>query len=192
MRLSGPNGELRTTEYPEISQIFHSFRKFDPSKTQILSVTMIPHGALEDLEKSTIPRFLPMCNLRTLTLTRVDNLPFIQAFKLNESCTVLFAELKELYIEELDWYCVEELKEMVREWNQRLSSFSITIVGLGEPYARSDVLSLRRYVSRLSYRAGGLPPERSTIFTTNHLRSNRVAPPRNHGFHDLENTFSLA
>ena len=171
MRLSGPSGELRTTGYPEISQIFHSLRKLDLSKTQIMSVTMPPDGTLEDLENSTIPRFLlPLCNLRTLTLTRVDNLiPFIQALnpKQNESCTVLCPELKELvlYIEELDWYYVEELKEMLLERNRRHSDLSsITIVGLGEAYARSEVMSLGRYVSHLTYKTQESAPECEDVF----------------------------
>ena len=152
MRLSGPSGELRTTGYLGLSQIFHSLRKFDLSKTQILSVTMPPDGTLEHLENSTISQFLlPMCNLRILTLTRVDNLPFIQALnpKQNESCTVLCPELKELvfYIEEPDWYYAEELKEVVLERNRR-----------------SEVMSLGRCVPRLTRKSQESPPEWEDVF----------------------------
>ena len=170
MRIGGPSGELRTAGYLEISQVFHFLSKFDLSKTRILSISVIPFTTFEGLENSTFFQFLlPMRNLHTLTLIEVNNLPFIQALnpKQNESCALLCPELKELvlYIRRPDWYYVEELKEMVRERNLRLSSLSsITIISPDEVYARMEVLSRRDCISRVEYKLEESPPDWEEVF----------------------------
>lgn len=157
MRLKGPGDELRTCGSRNTSSLLQSLCKFDLSKAQRLLVTENPTAPEGEFAKSPIFQKLLMKNLRTLTLIKLDNLPFICALnpKQNESRTVLCSDLEELilYIITQNWFHLEELKKMASERAKRSSKLSsITIVSLGEVCPREAVFSLRKYVSCVEYK----------------------------------------
>jgi len=165
MRLKGPGGELRTCGSRNASSLFRSLCKFDLSKARRLSVTENPAAPEGEFAKSPIfQTLLLMKNLRTLTLIKLDNLPFIRALnpKQNESRTVLCSDLEELvlYITTQNWFHLEELKKMASERAKRSSKLSsVTIVSLGEVCPREAVFSLRKYVSHVEYKLEVFPPD---------------------------------
>jgi len=165
MRLKGPGGELRTCGSRNIVLLFQSLCKFDLSKARRLSVTKYPTTPEAEFSQSLIfQTLLLMKNLRTLTLTKLDNLPFICALnpKRNESHTVPCSDLEELvlYITTQNRFHLEELKKMASERAKRSSKLSsVTIVSLGEVCPRETVLSLRKYVSRVEYKLEVSPPD---------------------------------
>jgi hypothetical protein len=161
MRLKGPSGELHTyaSRYGwNTSSLFLSLGKFDLSKTQRLLVSAYCTAPRDEFTSSPIfQTLLPMKDLRTLTLTKIDNLSFISALnpQQNRSHTVLCPELEELvlYIRTQDWLHLDELKKMASERAKRSSKpLSITIVSLGEVFPREAILSLRNYVSHVEYK----------------------------------------
>jgi len=164
-RLKGPGGELRTCGSRNASSLFLSLWKFDLSKARRLSVTENPAAPEGEFAKSPIFQTLPlMKNLRTLTLIKLDNLPFIRTLnpRQNESHTVLCPDLEEivLYIATQDRFHLEELKKMASERAKRSSKLSsVTIVSLGEVFPREAVFSLRKYVSRVEYKLEDSPPD---------------------------------
>ena len=124
MRLKGPSGGLSTCGCRNPPSLFRSLGKFDLSKIQRLSITAHVLAPEDAFAKSPIFQTLsPMKNLRTLTLIKVDNLPFIRALnpEENRSRTVLCSELEELvlYMEKLDRSHLEELKNMALERDKR-------------------------------------------------------------------------
>ena len=102
-------------------------------------------------------------DLRTLTLTQCNNLPFILALTPNQSPPkrVLRPMLRELvlYVEELESLNIRELVIMAKERasaGKKLSS--VMIVGLGSLISGKRVFKLKEYVTCVDYRVGEKPP----------------------------------
>ena len=171
VRLSGPSGDLRMNgcQIGRGSSIVQSLRKFDISKTQMLSITGSPsrNDTTEDL---SIFQLLPlMDDLHTLALIQVDHRRLIRVLnpRRNESRTVLCSQLRELvlYFERWERARVKELVEMVSERAKRRSKLSsITTVSLGGYYPWKEISLLQKYVSHVEYAAEDSPPGWDTVF----------------------------
>ena len=178
MRLMGPNGELHIfgswangNRSPSVAEhrFFRSLRKFDLSKTQKLAVEKYSSSPGREIEKSPIfQTLLLMKSLRTLLLIEVHNLSFIRALnpEQNKSHTVLCPELEELvlYVKRRDWFCLEELTEMVSERTKNVPKLSsITIVSFDEICSK-EVFRFRRYVSHVEYKLDEEPPYWGAVY----------------------------
>jgi len=179
VRLSGPSGELymvgRWTRgsdkpYDGTGAFLRSLSRFDTSRTQWLTVTLYPFqpSNLPTTGWSIYQTFRSMKDLRTLTLSRCNNLAFILALdpSKNPSKTMLCPKLEEivLYIERPDQFHVDELLSMVEErasGGVKLST--ITIVSTEALAPTKEVFQLRNHVSRVEYKFDDAPPEWDTL-----------------------------
>ena len=103
-------------------------------------------------------------DLRTLTLTKCYNLPFILALnpERNPSKLVLCPNLEELvlYIKLRDQFHIEDLVSMTKKRALRGAKLSsITIVGLGELVSGARVFKLREHVTHVEYRIDDATPD---------------------------------
>jgi len=179
VRLSGPSGELymvgRWTRggdkpYDGIGAFLRSLSRFDISRTQWLTVTLyrFQPSSLPTTGWTIYQTFLSMKDLRTLTLSRCNNLTFILALNpsKNPSKTILCPKLEEiiLYIERPDQFHVDELLSMAKErasGGVKLST--ITIVSTEALAPTKEVFQLRKHVSRVEYKFDDAPPEWDTL-----------------------------
>lgn len=119
---------------------------------------------LTEVNEYSYKFLLRTAELRSLTLTQCNNLPFILALDpaYNSSGLVLCPKLEELtlYIEDRNVFHVPELVSMVQERALRGAELrSITIVGLGELLSGKEVFKLRDHVARVEYRFEEVPPK---------------------------------
>ena len=179
VRLDGPSGGLymlgQRIDWEEAPiftldrRILRSLSQFDLSGTQRLAITQYEPPTVNAVEKST-PYHILSCtkDLRTLTLTQCNNLPFILALDpvQNPSERVLCPHLEEiiLYVEGLGSFRIKELESMAKE---RVSAGkklpSITIVGLDELIPGREVFKLKKYITHVDYRVKEDPPKWDNI-----------------------------
>ena len=184
MRLNGPSGELyilgNWTSGSErnnlgTSQFFRSLDQFDISRSQRLAITLCNYHppASGSIEKWEVYRTLrSMEDLRTLTLGRCNNLPFILTLDPNEnsSKTVLCPKLEDitLYIKKLEQFRNEELLSMARARASRGAKLSaISIICLDDVFVPTkEVFQLREHVSRVEYKFDDALPGWDTLPVT--------------------------
>ena len=181
VQLHGPNGILRilsdwigqneAASFLLNNRIIRSLTCFDLSGIKRLVITEYKPPPKDETNESTTCYILHrMEELRTLTLTHCENLPFFAA--LNPAQTpskrVLCPKLEELilYVEEPKSLNIEELTIMAMKravGGTKLST--ITIVGLDEivlgPLAY--MLKLMQYATRVDSRTGEKPPKWNSI-----------------------------
>ena len=127
-------------------------------ETQRLAVAQYEPKTLDPVDESGPYHILcHMKNLRTLTLTRCNNPPFILALdpSQNPSKHVLCPKLEEiiLYVQGLDLFDIKELKSMAkRRASAGVKLQSITIVKLGRLILREEVSKLKKYVTNVRHR----------------------------------------
>lgn len=147
-------------------QILPSLRVFPLSTVERLSIT--GHEALADPETEGLDHrqtLLLADNLRTLTLTGLQNLPFILALNPghNASDTVVCPKLEEfvLYIQRQgDESCIEALSEMAKERASRGAKLStVVIVCPQELIAAEGMFGLDSCVSHVERRLYEKLPE---------------------------------
>ena len=172
VQLDGPSGSLymcggwtNQDEGSSVhlnSQIVRSLTLFDISGVQRLTITKYRPPIMAQTDDST-PYYilLRMGDLRTLTLTQCDNLPFIAALNpdRNLSTRTLCPKLEELvlYVRNLELIDIKELKSIAWARASRDAKLrSITIVALCEPTqgAKALLARLNEYVTRVDYRVG--------------------------------------
>jgi len=179
VRLNGPSGELyllgRGAGWDQVtaahldSRILRSLTYFVLSGTKRLAVTDSNLPVTTEFTKSPAYQFLHRTkDLRSLTLTRSSNIPFIIALNpdLNPSKLTLCPNLKELilYVERRNAFNLPELMSMAEERALRDSKLSsITIVGLGELVPGKEVFKLKEYVSHVDYKFKEEPPSWDSI-----------------------------
>ena len=173
VQLGGPSGWLRilaqwkdeaVSQYTMDRRILCSLDPPTLSTAQRLAVSMYQHPRPVKVEKCPVYRTLSSMNyLRTLVLTKCDNLPFILALtpKENPSELLLCPNLEELtlYIKSRIQFHLKPLISMAKERaarNAKLSS--VTIVGLGELAPGKEVFKLREHVTRVGYSIDDTPP----------------------------------
>ena len=173
MRLNGPSGDLyiignwiRGDEQPNAgtTRFLKSLGHFDTSRSQWLTVTSCHYHPKTPVTAWTLYQILrSMEDLRTLTLTRCNNLSFILTLNpdKNPDKTVLCPELKEivLHINDPDQFHIGELLSMAEgraSGNAKLSG--ITIVSTNALAPRKEVFQLRKHVSRVDYKFDDVPP----------------------------------
>ena len=175
LRLSGPNGGLYISgawaagnSYSRSLErrVLRSLDRFNLSQVQRLTITKFTSLPLNNQleESSTFRTLLLMNDLRTLTLIKCNNLPFIHALnpEKNKSDTVLCPDLQSLvlYVKKRDWFYLEELVEMASERDERYAKLSsVTIVSLDEMCSRKDVFKLRKFVTSVEYKLDVVSPE---------------------------------
>ena len=167
-RFNGPSGQLYlsgiwTDKVPSLlatqCRFFRSLQRFNLSNTQRLTVT--------EYTSSSLPVFQTlvfMNNLRTLTLIKCKNLPFICALnpEENNSGAVACPNLEELviYLKGFGWSYAPGLKEMASARTRRYTKRpSITIIGLGNMLPKEKVFALRGYFPRVEYKVDVESPE---------------------------------
>ena len=173
VQLSGPSGRLRilaqwkdeeVSRYTMDRRILRSLDPLMLSTVQSLAVSKYKHPRPANVKKCPVYRTLSsMDNLRTLVLTKCDNLPFILALtpKENTSKLLLCPNLEELalYIKSRTQFHLKRLVSMAKQRaarNAKLSS--VTIVGLGRLAPGKEVFKLREHVTRVEYRIDDMPP----------------------------------
>ena len=187
IRLRGPNGSLymladRTGNETLPSTMDHRIlRSLHPlilPTTEILSVSKYSHSSLAEIPKCPIFQTLSsMDNLRTLTLIKCNNLPFVLSLnpERNPSGLLSCPNLEEitLYIKSRDQYHTKHLISMAKNRASRNKKLlSITIVGLGKLAPGKEVLKLREHVTHVEYRVENVspawddPPERAVAKTS--------------------------
>ena len=175
VHLSGPSGELyihgnRTDEgdQPHVGtdQFFQSFpNQLDVSRSRWLAITGCAYHQQRPIETWALYKILrSMGDLRTLTLSRCANLPFILALDPNEnsSNTILCSKLENLtfYVKYVPQFRIKELLKMAEARaasGASLSTISIVIVG-DEFVPAREVFRLRKYVSSVEYRLDDVLP----------------------------------
>jgi len=145
-------------------RILRSLNRFILSGTRRLAITLYRSPGTVNIDKSAPYYILSrMKDLRTLTLNRCNNRPFIRALDpiQNPSKCTLCPELEELvlYVKDLNSFNIKELMSMTKERASAGKKLSlIRIVGLGELASGGRVFKLREYVTRVDYRVGEKPP----------------------------------
>ena len=110
-----------------------------------------------------------MKDLRALTLSRCNNLPFILTLNPNENSSkiVLCPKLEEiiLHIKKLDQFCAEELCSMAKERTLRGAKLlAISVVSMDNaPVPTKEVFQLREHVSRVEYKFDDALPGWDTL-----------------------------
>ena len=174
VRMNGPSGELRVharwkgeivTPYTMDRRILRSLDPSILSTTHGLAVSRYEHPRPAEVEKCPVFRTLSSMNsLRTLILTKCNNLPFIIALnpKENPSKLLLCPILEDLvlYIKSRDQFHIERLTSMAKERASKAAKlFSITIVGLDELVPGKKVFKLREHIEHVDYRVDDAPPD---------------------------------
>jgi len=174
VRMKGPSGELciharwedkNITPYTMDRQILHSLDLSILLSTSRLAVARYNNPRPTEIEKCPVFQTLSSTkNLRTLVLTKCNNLPFILALNPNEapSNTILCPNLEELvlYIELQDQFCIEPLVSMAKGRASRDAKLSsIKIVGVGELVPGKEMFKLRAHVEHVHYWVDGKPPD---------------------------------
>jgi len=174
VRMNGPSGKLRVharwggeTVAP-CAVDRRILRSLDPSallSTSRLAVTKYNHPRPTEVEKCPVFGTLSsMNNLRTLVLTKCNNLPFILALNPKEApSNVLLCPNLEglvLYIKSQDQFHIKQLISMAKGRVSRDAKLSsITIVGVGELAPGKEVFKLREHIKRVDYWVDDEPPD---------------------------------
>ena len=173
MRLSGSNGGLRllacwgpqeTDSYTMDCRILHSLGLSILSATQKLTISGYDHLEQNDPERCPVFQALSSTtNLRTLTLTECNNLPFVLALdpEENPSESILCPKLEELvlYIRTLEQFHTDHLTSMACNRARRGARLSsVAIFSLGELVPGIELLGLREHVGRVEHRVEDRPP----------------------------------
>jgi hypothetical protein len=145
-------------------QILQSLDYFSLHMIRKLAIAEYRPLTVEVNEYSLYHILRDMKDLRTLTLTQCNNLPFILALdpEQNHSKRHLCPKLEELvlYVESQNAFNIPELIRMAKERASRgVKLSSITIIGLGELVSGKEVFKLREHVARVDYRVEEEPPE---------------------------------
>lgn len=174
VRLRGPSGQLYVFAYRNtvarktcLQDPGHGgllcLTSFDLSKAHTLMVTKYEISAPVIAESAPFRLLARTKYLRTLTLIRCHNLPFILALTpdSNQSGHHRCPNLEDLilYVEAQNSFNITELRRMARKrasMYKKLSS--ITIIGLGELVPGKEVFKLREHVTRVEYRVEERPP----------------------------------
>ena len=174
LRLDGPCGRLYMFGYwkgrVEESlfnldrRILRSLDHFSLHMIRKLAIAEYRPPTLEVSESSPHHILRDMKDLRTLTLSQCNNLPFILALDpdQNHSKRLLCPKLEELvlYVESQNAFNIPELMRMAKERASRgVKLSSIAIIGLGELVSGKEVFKLREHVTRVDYRVEEEPPE---------------------------------
>ena len=175
-RLSGPTGELYVLgdwipgvdgPHAGTSVFFRTLlNRFDVSRIQWLTISLFncqPHVTRVE-EWSIYKTLRSMEELRTLTLTRCANLPFILTLNpgKNTSKLVLCPKLEEiiLYLKRPDQFHINEILSMAEGRTSRGAKLlAITIVSMEALAPTKEVFQLRKHVSRVEYKFDDAPPE---------------------------------
>ena len=175
VRLSGPSGSLRLLASPDFSEhrrINEStaedevLRSLVPilSKTQRLVVSGYTESDPADAENCPLLRFFSSVhNLRTLTLTECNNLPFVLALNPEDNPTkvVLCPKLEEilLYVELEDNFHIQSLIDMAKNRESRGAKLSsVVAIGLGGFQPGEEMFNLREHVVSVERRVDAEPP----------------------------------
>jgi len=173
VQLIGPSGSLcmygRLDDLgmPSLNldgRILQSLDYFPFHITQRLAITKYEALGPAKINKSfPYQILLRMMDLRTLTLTRCNNLPFILALNPvhNSPKVVPCPNLEELilYVKTRDAFNMPELMSMAKERElEGMGLQSVTIVGLGELIPGKEVFKLREHVPHVEYRFEEKPP----------------------------------
>jgi len=180
VRLDGPSGGLymlgllvlwdRASAPILDHRIVRSLNYFALSGTQRLMVTRcnLPM-AIEFIKSPSYCILHRMEDLRTLTLTQCNNLPFILALNpdLNPSKLILCPNLEELvlYVKKQSDFNLPELMSMAEGralGGRKLQS--ITIVGLGDLVPGKEVFKLKEHVGHVDYKFREEPPKWDSIY----------------------------
>ena len=179
VRLDGPSGTLymfgHFVSFPQKSSLYLNPRILQSLDYFSLHITrslvIAEYRALMPLQTNESPSsciLFRMKDLRTLTLTRCDNLPFI--FALNPGCNpseiIHCPKLEELtlYVEEWGALDLPEVVRMAEERESRGAKLRLVkIVGLGELLLRREVFELRKYVMHVEYRFEENPPKWDSV-----------------------------
>ena len=173
LRLGGPNGETRIyshrTSYWGIpsfvvdSQILRSLDRSILSTTKWLAISR-SELPVHTNERQVFRTLSSMNDLRTLTLTRCVNLPFIFALNPDQSSSnlVICPKLEDLllYVLRLDVSNITDISSMAKERAVRGAKLSsITIVGVSELAPGVGVFKLREHVERVDYTVDNAIPD---------------------------------
>ena len=174
LRLDGPEGGIYVFGHRDIGgnapphavdcQILRSLDQSILSTTKRLAISKLRLPILRANKSQAFQTLSSMNDLRTLTLNKCQNLPFILA--LNPTRTpsnlVVCPKLEELalYVKGRDSFHITDMLSMVEERARRDAKLSsITIVGLGDLLPREEVSRLREYVAHVDYKVDNVPPD---------------------------------
>lgn len=173
-RLNGPGGELYilghwarvgSTPHTGTGRFIQSLDQFDISRGQRLAITLCgcppPSASIETWP--AYRTFFSMEDLRSVTLTQCNNVPFILALNpsKNPSKDILCHKLEEivLYIQRPDQVYTKELLSMAEERALRgVKLPAITIISTDALAPMKEVFRLRKHVSRVEYKFENEPP----------------------------------
>ena len=182
VQLGGPSGKLRTTGHRKRaaetdptdidSRIFQSLNYFSLHMTRTLTITKYkaPSPPLDEIEE--FPPYeilLRMKDLRTLVLTKCNNLSFILSLNPNLGSSkgpLLCPNLEKLvlYIKKRDDFHISGLVNMAKKRASRGAKLrSVIVVGLDELVSGREVLKLREHVGRVEYRFEEYPPKWDSV-----------------------------
>ena len=170
VRLDGPNGGLHmfgdwrdlvgVPRFTVDHRILQSLSCFDLSGTQRLAIMGYESPTVDAVDNSAPYHILShMKDLRTLTLTRCNNLSFILTLNPDQNplkCA-LCPKLEELvlYVKGLESFNIKELMSMAQERaSAGMKLASLTVVGLGELLPGREVFKLREYIPHVDYKVG--------------------------------------
>ena len=145
-------------------QILRSLSYFDLSRTKRLALAQYRPPTVDAVDKSAPYHILSrMKDLRTLTLTRCNNLPFILALNPDQNSLkcVLCPKLEGivLYVKGLESFNVEGLMGMAEERaSAGMKLTSLTVIGLGELLPWWEVFKLKKYITHMDYKVGEKSP----------------------------------
>ena len=183
VRLNGPSGELyiRGNWTPvgggrigPTGLFLRSLDKFDTSRIQWLTATRCDDRPRPDTQVVTYAIYQilhPMDDLRILTLTQCNNLPFILTLNPNKNPNeiVLCPKLKKVafYIDRPDQLRIDELLSMAEERALRGAKLSgITIVG-SDTLLPTKLSQLQKHVSHVEYKLDDAYPAWDALPGTN-------------------------
>ena len=174
VRLDGPSGGLCMLGHRSDQDVdswfvldrrlLRSLTCFNLSGAQTLAITGYQSPTPKNVDKSAPYHLLSHMNdLRTIALTRCNNLPFILALDPGKSPSrsALCPKLEKLilYVGGLESFNLEELRGMAKQRvlvGAKLSS--IAIIGRDELAPGREVSKLKEYVARVDYRVEEGPP----------------------------------
>ena len=177
-RLIGPSGMLyvsghrknwaKATPIDLDPRILRSLNYFSFHTTRRLAIMKYEPPTLTEINQSSYEFLLRMPELRALTLTQCNNLPFVFALNPahNPSNTTLCPALEELtlYVKDRNAFHIPELVSMAKQRASRgVKLRLIAIVGLGELLSGKEVFKLRDHVAHVEYRFEEVPPKWDSV-----------------------------
>ena len=179
VRLDGPSGGLylsghrkdwaKATPSPDLDpRILLSLNYFSLHMTRRLAIMKYEPPTQTEVNESSYRFLLRMPELRALTLTQCNNLPFILALDpaYNQSDLVLCSKLEELtlYVEDRNAFHIPELASMAKQRASKGAKLrSIAIVGLDQLVSGKEVFKLRDHVGHVEYRFEEVPPKWDSV-----------------------------